>query len=188
MSASVPTRAKTPKERRLGWLPHPWLSGMLAVSWLLLQHTLELVHLLSAVLIGIVVPRLIDEFLPAAPRVRARPALRLAAVVLWDIVISNITVAKLVLGPMSQPQPEWLEVPLELKHPTAIALLASIITTTPGTVSAMVDEGRQLILVHALDCRDAAQMVADIKQRYEHALRVIFSEIDETANTAGDLK
>lgn len=188
MSTPVLSHAKTAKVSRMGWLPHPWLSALLAVSWLLLQHTLAPVHLLSAVLIGLVVPRLIDTFLPAAPRIRARQALRLGAVVTWDIVVSNITVAKLVLGPMSRPQPEWLEVPLELQHPTAIALLASIITTTPGTVSATVDEGRRMILVHALDCSDAAQMVADMKQRYEHALRVIFGEIDEPSTAAGDLK
>lgn len=177
--------AKPRQSLRAGWLAHPWLSALLAVSWLLLQHTLAPVHLLSAILIGLVVPRLVDNFLPAAPSIRARPALRLAGVVLWDIVVSNITVAKLVLGPMSRPQPEWLEVPLDLKHPTAIALFASIITTTPGTVSATVDESRRLILVHALDCSDAPQMVADMKQRYEHALRFIFREIDETS-PAGD--
>lgn len=182
MSARTPSGLEPSQHAsRTGWLAHPWLSALLALSWLLLQQTLAPVHLLSAVLISLVVPRLIASFLPVAPALRARPALRLAAVVMWDIVVSNIAVAKLVLGPMSRPQPAWLELPLDLEHPTAIALLASIITTTPGTVSSTVDEARRVILVHALDCGDPAQMVADMKSRYEHPLREIFGELPTQA-------
>lgn len=156
------------------WLSHPWLSALLALSWLLLSHSLAPVHLLSAALIGLLVPRLLHEALPPSSRIRIVPALRLILVVLRDIVVSNITVARLVLGPVGRPQPAWITVPLTLTHPTAISLLASIITTTPGTVSSTVDEQRRLILVHALDCSDPVQMVADIKTRYEDPLRQIF--------------
>ena len=156
------------------WLPHPWLSVLLALSWLLLQHTLAPFHLISAALIGLVVPRLLEGFLPTTPPVRFFPAVRLLGVVLWDIVVSNITVARLVLGPMSRPRPAWFKVPLELTHPTAIALLANIITTTPGTVSCTIDEPGRYILVHALDCSDPEQMAADIKARYERLLLAIF--------------
>ena len=156
------------------WLSHPWLSALLALSWLLLTHSLAPVHLLSAALIGLIVPRLLHEALPPAPRIRAIPALRLMGVVLWDIVLSNITVARLVLGRMDRPQPAWVPVPLDLQHPTAIALFASIITTTPGTVSCTVDEQGRRIWVHALDCSDPTQAAADIKARYETPLRDIF--------------
>ena len=160
--------------KNLRWLPHPWLTVLLALSWLLLQHTLAPFHLISAVLIGLVVPRLLKGFLPTAQPVLFFPAVRLLLVVLWDIVVSNITVARLVLGPMSQPHPVWFKVPLELTHPTAISLLANIITTTPGTVSCTIDEPGRYILVHALDCSDPAQMAADIKARYERPLLAIF--------------
>ena len=156
------------------WLSHPWLSALLALSWLLLSHSLAPVHLLSAALIGLLVPRLLHDALPPAGRIRIVPALRLTFVVLWDIVLSNITVARLVLGRMDQPQPAWVPVPLDLHHPTAIALFASIITTTPGTVSCTVDEERRLIWVHALDCSDTVQAAADMKARYETPLREIF--------------
>ncbi|MDP2257707.1 MAG: hypothetical protein Q8K05_16935 [Polaromonas sp.] len=52
--------------KKARWFGHPWLSVLLAVSWLLLQHTLAPVHLISAVLIGLVVPRLLHDFLPVA--------------------------------------------------------------------------------------------------------------------------
>lgn len=162
------------------WFSHRWLSVLLAVSWLLLQHTLAPVHLISAVLIGLVVPRLLHDFLPATSPARLVPALRLMVVVLWDIVVSNFVVARLVLGPLSRPRPAWVTVPLALTHPTAISLLATIITTTPGTVSCTIDEERRHILVHALDCSDAAQMAADIKARYEGPLLAIYEHTPPT--------
>ena len=165
---------------RARWLPHPWLAALLAGAWLLLQHSLAPVHLLSASLIGLVLPHLLDGFLPAPARIRVAPALRLTAVVLWDIVMSNLVVARLVLGPMRRLHPAWITVPLTLTHPTAVALLASIITNTPGTVSCAVDEAKRVILVHALDCTDTDQMAIDIKTRYEVPLLAIFQPAPTT--------
>lgn len=160
--------------RRSGWFGHPVLSLLLAASWLALSRSLEPVHLLSAILIGLVVPRMLGGFLWPGRSIDWLAALRLLMVVLWDIVVANITVARLVLGPMGRPQPLWMAVPLACDHPRVNALLASIITTTPGTVSAVVDERRQIIWVHALDCSDPEAMVADMKHRYEAALLRVF--------------
>lgn len=159
------------------WLSHPWLSALLAASWLLLQHALAPVHLISAVLIGLVVPRLLHDFLSKVASIRFAPVPRLMAVVLWDIVRSNFTVAWLVLGPMSRPRPTWVTVPLALSNPTAISLLATIITTTPGTVSCTIDEPRRHILVHALNCSDPLQMAENIKARYERPLMAIYEPL-----------
>lgn len=159
-----------------GWFAHPWLSALLAVTWLLLQRTLEPVHLLSAALIGLILPRMLHRFLPQSTPVHVRPAVQLLGFVLWDIVMSNITVARLVLGPNRKLRPAWVPVPFVLAHPTAISLYATIITTTPGTVSCTVDEERRVILVHALDCSDALQMAADMTARYEVLLLAIFGE------------
>lgn len=161
-------------DRRLGWFDHPVLSLLLAASWLALARSLEPVHLLSAALLGLMVPRLLRGVLHVGGPIRWGAAIRLTLVVLWDIVLSNITVARLVLGPMSRPQPAWLRVPLACDHHRVNALFASIITMTPGTVSAVVDEDVRCIWVHALNCNDAAGMVADMKARYEAPLLATF--------------
>lgn len=158
-----------------GWFAHPALSVLLAAVWLLLRESLAPADLISAVVIGLVVPRLLHGFLGPATHPRALgTALRFTFVVLWDIVVSNLTVARIVLSPWSRPRPAWVRVPLDTRHPTAVTLLATIITTTPGTVSCVVDDRRWEILVHALDCDDAAAMAAQIKQRYERPLMEIF--------------
>lgn len=168
--------------RKAGWFDHPVLSLLLGVSWLALSHSVELVHLLSALLIGLILPRLLHPFLTPADKIHWVAALRLTAVVLKDIVLSNITVARLVLGSMSTPQPAWLPVPLDTDHPRVNALFATIITTTPGTVSCVVDEQRQVILVHALNCEDPQAMIDDMKTRYEAPLMQIFGQQARTGS------
>jgi multicomponent K+:H+ antiporter subunit E len=165
--------ATTEQQRR--WLAHPFISAMLAAGWLMLQESLALPQLITAAVLALVVPRLIAGFL--GPRVIVGSwvaVLRFIPVVLWDIVVSNIAVAKLVLSTSRQPEPAWVRVPLDLRNPNGIALLATVITTTPGTVSCIIDEPGHEILVHALDCSDPAAMARDIKMRYERPLMEIF--------------
>jgi multicomponent K+:H+ antiporter subunit E len=158
-----------------GWLAHPVLSVLVAATWLLLQQSLAPAQLITAAVLGLAVPRLVHGFLGPRGRLRSLPlAIRFFGIVLWDIVVSNISVAKIVLNPAADPQPGWVPVPLALTHPTAITLFASIITTTPGTVSCIVDDERHVILVHALVAGDPAEMAAQMKQRYEEPLREIF--------------
>ena len=78
--------------RKPGWLSHPLLSLLLGASWLALSHSLEPVHLLSALLIALIVPRLLHPFLGEHSSIHWGAAVRLTAVVLKDIVLANITV------------------------------------------------------------------------------------------------
>lgn len=158
-----------------GFLPHPVLSAVLALAWLLLQQSLAVPNVLTALVLGWGLPRLVHGFIGERLHIRSwRGAWRLLFIVAWDIVVSNITVARIVLTPGSNPQPAWVPIRLDVTHPTAITLLATIITTTPGTVSCIVDEDRRLILVHALDCADPDAMAGEIKRRYEAPLGEIF--------------
>lgn len=160
---------------KAGWFAHPVLSALIALAWLLLQQSVAPAQLITAAVLALVIPRLTDGFIGAPLHPRAwGTVVRLTLRVLWDIVVANVTVARIVLWPGSDPQPAWVPVPLAVQNPTSITLLASIITMTPGTVSCVVDERRREILVHALDCDDVAALAADIKARYEAPLKEIF--------------
>ena len=104
-------------------------------------------------------------------------ALAYAAVVLWDIAKANVQVAGWVL--LRRPETlrsTWLVVPLKLRIPEAITLLAGTITMTPGTVSCDLAADGSALLVHCLHTEDAAATVAEIKTRYEARLVRIFGE------------
>jgi multicomponent K+:H+ antiporter subunit E len=55
-----------------------------------------------------------------------------------------------------------------------ITALASLITVTPGTISAELSEDRRHILIHVLNLRDPQAIIDEIKERYERPLREIF--------------
>ena len=156
-------------------LPHPFISVIVGVSWLMLAHSLDIANLLMALLLGLLIPRLINPFITRTPNIQWALAIKLGLVVLWDIVICNIRVAKLVLGPSEQLHPKWFRVPLASGHDQVNSLLAMIITTTPGTVSAGIDQERGDILVHALSTEDAEVDIQEIKNRYEVPLMQIFA-------------
>ena len=163
-----------PNSRRR-WLAHPTLSVLIAGSWLLLQGSLGPADLLWAVLMGVGLPWLVQDFLgPGQPLRAAGVAFKLVFVVLWDIVVANLAVARIVLHPGITPRPAWVRVPYTLTDARGIVLLATIITTTPGTVSCLVDEDRREILVHALDADDPGAVAAEILHRYERPLKEIF--------------
>lgn len=156
-------------------LRFPILSAVLAAAWIALAGGFSVQHVLLAAILAITIPLVAAPFIDHLPKVTSvRAVLRLVVRVTWDIVLANVAVARLVLGPRDRLRPAFVEVPLALTHPQSIALLASIVTMTPGTVSAeLVHDGRTLV-VHALDCEDAGKLVTDIKQRYEKPLLEIF--------------
>lgn len=155
-------------------LPHPLVSALLFLSWLMLQHSISFGNVLLAAILAWIIPQLFGGFIFRTQRIHWGIAGKLFAVVIWDIIVSNIRVARLVLGNIDQLQPKWYRVPLDTNHDQVNSLLAMIITTTPGTVSAGIDQERGDILVHSLDCHDPEGDIADIKQRYEQPLIAIF--------------
>lgn len=157
------------------WLPAPLLSLAVFVVWLLLVATLEPAHLLLAALLAVVLPLLAQRLREDTAHLR-RPlvAARLAMVVLWDIVLSNIEVARRILGRESRIRPGFIWIPLEISNPHGIAALAGIITMTPGTLSSELSADRRFLLVHCLHLEDADAAIAQIKARYEAPLREVF--------------
>lgn len=156
-------------------LPNPALTLMLTLLWLLLNNTLSLGHLLLGLFLGWAIPLLVSGFLIEVPAVR-RP-LKLCLFILkvfYDIAVANIHVAKLVLGPRSHLQPAFIEVPMAIEHPFVLAVLTSIISLTPGTVSASLRPDHRVLLIHALDAPDIEALVAEVKNRYETPLLEIF--------------
>jgi multicomponent K+:H+ antiporter subunit E len=95
--------------------------------------------------------------------------------VIVDIVRSNIAVAQIVLRWKARRHcPAFVDIPLELRHPAALTVLACIITATPGTVWARYDSTRSMLTLHVLDVVDEDAQVNAIKRRYERPLMEIF--------------
>lgn len=161
--------------RRL--LPHPALSTLLVLLWLLMENGVTAGGVLTGLLLGIALPLFTRPFWPARPRVRFGGAMiAYVALVLWDIVAANVQVAILMIFRRNRDlRPAWLVVPVELTAPEALSVLAATISLTPGTVTADTSRDRRHLLVHALDIADPAAEVARIRTRYEARLKRIFA-------------
>lgn len=161
--------------RRL--LPHPALSAMLLIVWLLMANRVTLGGIVLGGFFALVLPKFTEPFWPARPRVRfGRALVGYPAIVLFDIVVANFQVAGLILFRRNADlRARWLVVPIELTSPEAITMLAGTISLTPGTVTADVSADGRFLLVHALDVADPAAEVARIKTRYEARLQRIFA-------------
>lgn len=156
-------------------LPYPLLAASLLVMWLLLNG-FSAGHFVLGGILALVAARAMLALQPAKPRLRRWSLIpRLFLVVLADVARSNLAVTRIVLtGGHAARRAGFVTIALELRDPTALAVLACIITSTPGT--AWIDyNGRSgQLVIHVLDLIDEEEMAADIKRRYESLLLEIF--------------
>jgi multicomponent K+:H+ antiporter subunit E len=161
----------------IGWiLPRPILSAVLALVWVLLANEVSVGSVALGVVLGVVIAKCATPFWPVRPVVRSKRAVApYLGIVMKDILVSNIDVAKLVLFRRGDTmRSQFVTVPLDIRSPEAIAVLAGTITLTPGTLTADVSADGRFLLVHCLETDDPAGVVASIKERYESRLKEIF--------------
>ena len=160
--------------RRL--VPHPVLSAALVVMWLLLT-AFSLGHLLLGGAIALIAGWAVGHLHPSRPRFRRWSAVpRLMAIVGRDILRSNIAVARILLLGPDHPSYHsgFIELTLSLRDPNAIALLALVLTATPGTAWVEYEHNTGRLLLHVLDLRSDADWQSLIRDRYEALLMEIF--------------
>lgn len=154
--------------------PLLWLA--LLAMWLVLNGTLAPGQVTLGALAALAGVLGLAALQPDSTRLR-RPwaAVALAGVVFLDVVRSNAAVAVIVLrrGTGGR-RAGFVDIPLEIRHPAALATLACIVTSTPGTSWASYDRGSGVLTMHILDLVDDAQWVQVIKGRYEPRLMAIF--------------
>jgi multicomponent K+:H+ antiporter subunit E len=156
-------------------LPYPLLAFSLLVMWILLNG-LSLGHVLLGSVVAIGAARAMSALQPAKPRLRRWGLLLpLFGAVMIDIVRSNIAVAGIILSAGRRPRTAgFVFIPLELRDPTGLAVLACILTSTPGTAWVEYRSSTGTLLLHVLDLIDEKDWIELIKTRYERLLLEIF--------------
>lgn len=156
-------------------LPYPLLTAALLLTWLLLTSFSPGQFLLGAV-IAVAASRAMAALQPSKPRLRGWQFIpRLAGIVALDILRSNIAVASIILGGRRRDRVAgFVAIPLDLRDKTGLAVLACIVTSTPGTAWIEYAHDSGVLLIHVLDLVDRDEWVALIKNRYEALLMEIF--------------
>ncbi|MCX2696780.1 MULTISPECIES: Na+/H+ antiporter subunit E [Ochrobactrum] len=159
-------------------LPYPLLFVSLILFWLLLNGFTRAQFLLGIV-ISLLACYAMTALQPQKNHLRSLPTMIwLFCVVSIDIMMSNLSVVKLILSPRKAHHPGFVVIPLELENRSALAVLACIITAAPGTAWVDYNVARKVLTIHVLDLDDAKSWRAKIKQRYEQPLIRIFGATD----------
>jgi multicomponent K+:H+ antiporter subunit E len=164
--------------RAFNWLlPHPFLTLILAIVWMLLQNEVSAGMAVFGIILGIIIPWGTSIWWPDTPKgFRLSKMITYSFMVMWDILVANVQVAWIVLTvPNAKLKPAWIVIPLELREPEAITVLAGTITLTPGTVSADLSDQGHSLLVHVLHTDDPDAVRDEITSRYQRRLLEIFT-------------
>lgn len=156
-------------------LPYPLLTISLTTMWLLLNG-FTLGHLILGILVAVFASWATTLLRPEKPRLPKWYLLpKLVLIVSYDILKSNVAVARIILSGSRRHNPGFLTIHLETRNRFAIALLAVIITSTPGSVWLEYDSNDSTVLLHVLDIDNEATWRDMVKSRYERLLMEIFA-------------
>lgn len=155
--------------------PYPLLIAALVVSWLLLTR-FSVGQFIVGFAVAMFAAQAMAALHPVKPRLRRWDLIpKLIAIVLYDIVRSNIAVASIILGGSKRRRTSgFVAIALDLRDPTGLSILAVIVTSTPGTAWIDYDSVRGTLLLHIFDLVDEGEWQDLIKNRYEHLLMEIF--------------
>jgi len=162
--------------RFLAWLlPWPAVSALVLTVWLLLNQSLSPGQIFLGLLLALTAPRFLTTLDAPPLRIRRPWALvRLLGNVLPDIFISNYKVTRAILFSGPERQAGHVLVPLSIRSPWSLAMLACILTATPGTAWISFNPQTGLLLMHVLDLKDADELAGAITRRYERWLQQVF--------------
>jgi multicomponent K+:H+ antiporter subunit E len=156
-------------------LPYPLLAASLLAMWVLLNGATP-GHLILGAVVALGAAWTMSALQPAKPRIRRWNRIPLLFwVVFVDIVRSNLAVSRIILGLNGRRVTSgFVAIPLDLRDRTGLAVLACIITSTPGTAWVEYRSRRHTLLIHVLDMVDEQEWIDLIKGRYEPLLKEIF--------------
>lgn len=148
---------------------------LLALTWVAVTGFFSNLNFLFGFILGALVLYLIREQVGSAGYFsRAGRVFSLFALFLYELVMSAIRVAILVLSPTMKLNPGIFAYRLKVERDFEITLLANMITLTPGTLSVDVSEDRKYLYVHAIDCSDLDETRKGIADGFERKIMEAF--------------
>jgi len=125
---------------------------LLAGAWTAITGELSVLNLAVGVVLGAVILATTRQAVgvPHYPT-KVWQVLVLIAFFSWALLRANIWVARDVLRPRTRIRPAIVAVPLSATTDAEIALLAGLITLTPGSTSIDISPDRRLMYVHLIN-------------------------------------
>lgn len=148
---------------------------LLALIWIGLTADPGPLNLLVGLALGLIVTRWLPSPTPTWAGLARLPKLfALIAFVLKELVVANLRVAACVLDER-RIKPCVVAVPLRLRHPAAVTILAHLITLTPGTLTLDVSPAGDTLWVHDILEGDPERVRRSVQEGFERRLLELFA-------------
>lgn len=155
-------------------LPYPALIVGLVLMWLLLTSFTRGQFVL-AVLVSVGAAHALTALGEVSPSVRRWMAIpELLGIVFYDVAASNLSMARTLLSRRRDRRSGFVVVPVRLTNTSALAILAIVLTSTPGTAWIDYNAARGELLIHVFDLSGGNDWKDIIANRYERLLMEIF--------------
>ncbi|HLS22467.1 MAG TPA: Na+/H+ antiporter subunit E [Pseudogracilibacillus sp.] len=143
----------------------------ISFMWMFLSEAYTFQSFLFGYLIGAALLFMLNRFFPS--RFYLYPIYRiivLALIFIRELILSNISIVKLVYSRKPDFEPGIFEMPIEVTKNWEITLLANLITLTPGTLTVAISDDRKRFFIHAMDIDDKEESIHEIKNTFEKAI------------------
>lgn len=148
---------------------------LLAIVWVAITGSTSFVNLVFGFVLAAIALAIVRSSYGGVLYLgRIRRILVLLLVFVGELAKSVWAVAVTVMSPRMDVKPGIFAFPLTVDRDFEIALLANLITLTPGTLSVDVSDDRKTLYVHALDCSDPEAIRRSIADSFERRIMEAF--------------
>ena len=147
------------------------LNLIIAFMWMFLTESYQFPSFLTGYIIGVLLLFLLRRFIPSRFYLyRVWKFLSLIFLFIKELTKSNLSIVKLVYQPKRGYNPGIFALPVDLKSNWEIAILTSLISLTPGTLSVAISDDNKVVYIHAMDIKDDKEEIESIKDSFEKAI------------------
>ncbi|MEK6599598.1 MAG: Na+/H+ antiporter subunit E [Deltaproteobacteria bacterium] len=145
---------------------------ILFLNWVIWSGMFDAVHLSLGVISCLLVIYMSHDILFTSKKITSKHLIEVIRFIkyipwlLYQIVLSNIYVARLVMNPNMPIDPQVIRFKTKLKKNISMVTFANSITITPGTITADIKEGE--FYVHCISRKVADDLPGEMENRVAH--------------------
>ena len=147
------------------------LNIALAFLWMFIKVSYDPISFIKGYLFGLLVIYVFRRYFQSRFYLfRVWAFIKLIFIFLKELIMSNISIVKIVLKPKLDMHPGIFALETDLTKDWQITLLSNLITLTPGTLVINVSEDNKILFVHAMDLGEVEVEINSIKNTFERAI------------------
>ncbi|MFJ7827488.1 Na+/H+ antiporter subunit E [Psychrobacillus sp. NPDC096623] len=147
------------------------LNVLIAFTWMFLSVSFKPTTFIVGYILGLLMLFMLRKSLSTRFYMdRLWAVIKLGTLFIKELVLSNISVLKLILKPTMPIRPAIFAMPTVLEQDWEITLLSSLITLTPGTIVIDISDDNKILYIHSIDFEDIDEAIESIRNTFEKAI------------------